>query len=68
MTSIVTLDGDHLDALLVQHYGVDVAPSALAAVLAANVGLAAYGPVLPSGVRIVLPDLTPVTPTLQLWE
>ena len=68
MTSIVTLDGDHLDALLVQHYGVDAAPVALATVLAANIGLAAHGPTLPPGVRIVLPDVAPVTPALQLWD
>ena len=67
-TSIVTLDGDHLDALLAQHYGVGAADAALADVLKANIGLAAYGPTLPPGVRIVLPEITPAQPALQLWD
>ena len=68
MTSIVTLDGDHLDALLARHYGVDAAAGALATVLAANIGLAEHGPALPAGLRVALPDVAPVTPALQLWD
>lgn len=41
------------------------------AILAANPGLADYGPVLPSGVVITLPDQTTVAATSQgvkLWD
>ena len=66
--TIETLAGDFLDELVVQHYGVDAASAALDAVLAANPGLAARGPVLPAGVRVVLPDLKPpAAGVLQLW-
>ena len=66
---IATLGGDFLDELVAQHYGVEVASGALAAVLEANPGLAARGPVLPAGVEIVLPDLAPAdTGVLRLWD
>ena len=67
--SISTLDGDFLDDLVAQHYGVEAASGALNAVLAANPGLAARGPVLPAGLTIVLPDLAPTdTGVLRLWD
>jgi phage tail protein X len=62
-----TKDGDRLDQICYQHYKrVDV----LQAVLDANRGLAALGPVYPSGVRILLPDITPpATRTIvRLWD
>lgn len=67
--TISTLDGDFLDELVTQHYGVGASSAALSAVLAANPGLAAHGPVLPAGVRIVLPDLAPDDAgVLRLWD
>ena len=67
--TISTLDGDFLDDLVAQHYGVGAVSAALNAVLAANPGLAAMGPVLPAGVEIVLPDLAPADAgVLRLWE
>lgn len=67
--TITTIAGDLLDDLVAQHYGVEAASAALSAVLDANSGLAARGPVLPAGVRIVLPDLAPAaTRVLRLWE
>lgn len=67
--TIATLEGDFLDELVVQHYGAGAASGALSAVLEANPGLAARGPVLPEGVVIVLPDLAPaVSGVLRLWD
>lgn len=67
--TIATVGGDFLDDLVVQHYGVDSASAALSAVLDANPGLAARGPVLPEGIRVVFPDLAPAASTvLRLWD
>ena len=67
--TIATLEGDFLDELVVQHYGVEAASGALSVVLEANPGLAARGPVLPAGVEIVLPDLAPAdSGVLRLWD
>ena len=69
MTTILTVDGDLLDALIGDHYGVDATAGALGAVMLANPGLAAYGPTLPGGVAIMFPDLPAVdVPALQLWD
>ena len=60
-----TVDGDVLDAICWRHYGHE---RATAAVLEANPGLAARGPVLPAGVVIELPDLQPpTTAVIRLW-
>jgi phage tail protein X len=68
-TLYTTRDGDRLDQVCHLHYGrLQGLPAPQAArtaraqgtvesVLAANPGLAGRGPVLPSGVAIVLPDL-----------
>ena len=67
--TISTLEGDALDDLVAQHYGVGSVSGALSAVLAANPGLAARGPILPAGVKIVFPDLAPADAgVLRLWE
>ena len=67
MTTIVTVRGDALDALIVEHYGADALSVALAAVLAANIGLARHGLVLPAAVRIELPDLPVTQQRIALW-
>jgi phage tail protein X len=52
MTTWHTIDGDMLDAICRAHYGTE---AQVPAVLAANPGLAALGPVYAAGVRITLP-------------
>lgn len=63
-----TKDGDVLDALCHTHYGARA--GATEAVLAVNPGLAAFGPVYPSGVLIQFPDLptAPVVAAIRLWD
>jgi len=65
-----TSDGDVVDSIAAQHYGVE-SPAVLRAVYDANPGLADIGPVLPRGVTIVLPDVDePSTTTtgISLWS
>lgn len=50
-----TKDGDVLDAVIHAAYG-QCTDSQLRAVLEANPGLADNGPILPAGLRIILPD------------
>lgn len=63
---VITRQGDVLDALCLAHYGHN---GALEAVLAANPGLAALGPIYPAGVEIFLPDNIPApsAPRATLW-
>ncbi len=55
-----TIKGDVLDAICTKHYGLGAFD--LAKVYEANMGLAAYGPVLSSGLVIELPEDALVTP------
>ena len=69
MIRIVTVDGDHLDALIADHYGVAATARAFDAVMLANPGLAAWGPALPGEIAISLPELPAVeVPALRLWD
>jgi len=63
-----TKTGDMLDAICHQYYAGQVGVTEW--VLEANPGLADYGPVLPSGVIIELPDLLPAEPAraIRLWD
>ncbi|MFI0396046.1 tail protein X [Paracoccus jiaweipingae] len=64
-----TKDGDVLDAICAKHYG--DTPHQVEDVLAANPGLAALGPVLPSGLIINLPEIEDTAqerPTIRLWD
>ena len=64
-----TKDGDVLDALCSKHYGETLYN--IEEVFAANPGLAAHGPVLPSGLLITLPAIeaeTPKAATIRLWD
>jgi len=58
-----------LDALLWRRYG---SAAALPAVLAANPGLADYGPVLPLGLALIVPAAAPVAAPqpepVRLWS
>lgn len=63
-----TKDGDVLDAICLEYYNKD---GMLEAVYEANTGLADHGPVLPSGVLVILPDAqedAPEAPTVRLWD
>ena len=63
-----TVEGDVLDELCWRHYGHE---GAVPAVLDANPGLAALGPVLPPGRIVALPDLPEParrTTSVRLWE
>lgn len=61
-----TIDGDMLDAICKVHLG---AEHHVAAVLVANPGLAARGPIYPAGIVITLPDVSePVNAgQIRLW-
>ncbi|WP_027390858.1 tail protein X [Chrysiogenes arsenatis] len=62
-----TSDGDMLDWICYQHYGRTA--GAVEAVLVANPGLSARGPVLSAGVLLVLPVLPPQENTVvRLWD
>ncbi|MGY0794304.1 tail protein X [Azospirillum argentinense] len=66
MTTVRTQQGDTVDLVALRHYG-DAAM--VEAILAANPGLAARGPVLPIGTPITLPPVATKarTPTITLW-
>jgi phage tail protein X len=67
----LTKQGDVLDAIAFGQYGA-CTEDTLNAVLAANYGLATYGPILPMGLTITLPDQAPTTPPVStgvsLWD
>ena len=69
MSKYVTKDGDTVDWICWRHYGNTLAATT-EAVLDANYGLAAQGPVFVAGVEIVLPELTKVSEiqTVKLWD
>lgn len=68
-TTIITKDGDMLDALCKAHYGRE---GLVLAVLEANPQLGRLPAVLPAGVVIVLPEVesTPEAPApeIRLWD
>lgn len=64
----IALQGDTVDVICLRHY--KRTEGVTEAVLAANPGLGAKGPVLPMGTQINLPRLTLQTihRTVQLWD
>jgi phage tail protein X len=70
MATYVTRDGDMLDAICQNFYGESL--GYVEQVLFDNPGLAEYGPVLPLGVTIILPEIDPVaiedSNTIKLWD
>lgn len=67
--TVVAREGDTLDALIWRE--ASLGPSALAAVLAANRGIADLGAVLPAGTKITIPAAAPETsalPLINLWD
>jgi phage tail protein X len=67
MQIYTSIAGDMVDLICRRHFGDE--SGFVAQVLAANAGLAALGPVLPSGIEIELPDLPAPTdlPAISLW-
>lgn len=59
-----------LDALCWRHYGADNCQAGLTAAMMNNPGLAERGPILPAGIRIILPEVVQgIAPSAwQLWE
>lgn len=69
-TTYTTKDGDVVDAIAYSYYGT-LDGLVCEQVLAANNGLADYGPVLPAGVVITMPDIATTattTATVKLWS
>lgn len=68
--NVISQQGDSVDALCHRHYG--QTHGLVEQVLLLNPGLAAYGPVLPMGITVQLPDrLTPspvAAPLVNLWD
>jgi phage tail protein X len=59
MTTYQTKAGDTVDYVCWMYYGATA--GIVETVLATNSGLADYGPVLPAGINIMLPVVTPST-------
>ncbi len=68
MQQYLTRDGDTLDWICRKQYGREA--GAVEAVLEANPGLAALGPVYDAGVRVELPSLpeAPAQSAVRLWD
>ncbi|SDE41474.1 tail protein X [Paraburkholderia lycopersici] len=69
MARIYSQQGDTVDAICFRFYGYTA--GAVEATLETNPGLADYGPVLPIGTPVDMPDLTneqPTTPLVNLWD
>ncbi len=65
--TIKTIGGEMLDAITHKHY--HGRPGITEKVLNANPGLAKLGPVLPAGIKIILPVLPDTKAgVLQLWD
>jgi len=66
MTTYRTKDGDMVDQICFDHYGDE---SMAGAVYRANPGLAKYGPLLPRGLEIDLPNQSaaPAVAPKRLW-
>lgn len=69
MTQYRTSDGDTADYIAWKYYGNQDAGT-VEAVLAANKGLSDYGPELPAGLVIELPEITTPATTqgVKLWD
>ncbi|MFL9993042.1 tail protein X [Paraburkholderia sediminicola] len=64
MRRVYALQGDTVDSLCYRHFG--RTQGVVEATLEANEGLAAYGPVLPMGLAVDLPDAPKDQPTINL--
>lgn len=68
-TTYTTRDGDTVDFIAWKFYGATT-NQVVEAVLAANRGLADYGPQLPAGLAITLPEIAAPAKAkgVKLWE
>jgi phage tail protein X len=68
-TTYTTKDGDVVDAVVWSYYGTRDG-LITEQVLAANKGLSSYGPILPAGVVITLPDIgvQSTSQSVKLWS
>lgn len=65
--TIIARQGDTVDQIAARCYGGDTAMAV--AILEANPGLSAMGPVIPQGTEIRLPSARPATTkTVSLWD
>lgn len=66
--AVLARQGETVDEIAARCYGGDT--SMTLAILEANPGLAAIGPRLPIGHRVILPERTAPasTPTINLWD
>lgn len=69
MTTYTTREGDTADYIAWKYYG-DTIARATEQLLEANLGLADYGPSLPAGLQVTLPDIDTTTKTggIKLWD
>ncbi len=71
MTPYITKQGDMVDAIARARYGSEHG-GMTEAILKANPGLAARGPVLPENLTLTLPEIAPPGPrrlaTVDLWS
>lgn len=65
----ITRDGDTVDFIAWKYYG-STSNQVVETVLAANRGLADYGPILPAGVVITLPEIEAPKKSqgIRLWD
>ncbi|MEX3924417.1 tail protein X [Paraburkholderia sp. BR10936] len=68
-TTYTTKDGDTADSIAWAYYGT-LGGRVVEQLLDANTGLADYGPLLPQGVVITLPDIAqvPAQTSVRLWD
>lgn len=71
MAKYQTKDGDVLDQIAYQYYG-NTNNRIVEQILEANIGLVDYGPILPEGIIITLPEQTQTTVVtntkVKLWD
>lgn len=70
MTAAVTSRPNDTVDLIAMRHAARADAAAVAAILEANPGLADYGPALPEGVRVLIPDLpaeAPIAARQSLW-
>jgi phage tail protein X len=70
MSDYLSRQGDCVDYICWKHYGTERGGT-VEAVLEANPGIGDFGPILPAGVKITLPELSQpaqAEAVINLWE